>query len=247
MALGVLQGAGKLIDLLLPPACPLCSRTFPQSWTEPFCATCLGDFPPLPSAHCPRCALPFPAASGSSHLCGQCSRTTPPYAKVYAAGLYQNSLRQAIHQFKFNQRIGLDRPLATLLARSLPGACCAELIIPVPMHRQRLKQRTYNQALLLARELGRIRQRPVRHQLLLRQQPSIPQQGLSARQRERNLRGAFKVTGRLDGASVLLVDDVMTTGATVRESAIALLAAGAAEVKVAVVARAPAESGKDLR
>ncbi len=247
MAPKLLQRAGQLLNLLLPPACPLCARSFPHGWSEPFCCRCLEGFSPLPAAHCPCCALPFIAADSSAHLCAQCCRSAPPYAKVYAAGLYQKTLRRAIQQFKFNQLIGLDRPLASLLDRALAEPLSSQLIVPVPMHKQRLKQRSYNQALLLARELGRIRKLPVSHQLLLRQLPSVPQQGLSARERERNLRGAFNVTAGLDGTRVLLVDDVMTTGTTVRESAQALLAAGAGEVKVAVVARAPAETNGDFR
>lgn len=241
MAHWLLRGAGNLLNQLFPPACPLCSRTFPCSWSEPFCSGCLQGFLPLPDAHCPRCALPFSAAAGSVHLCGHCSRKPPPYTKVYSAGLYQQELRRAIHQFKFNNAVGLDRPLGVLLERALAKPLAIDLILPVPMHRRRLRQRSYNQALLLARELGRLRGLPVASRLLLRVKQSAPQQGLTARERESNLRGAFEVVKKLGGARVLLVDDVMTTGATARECAEVLLDAGATAVEVAVVGRAPAE------
>ncbi len=228
------------LDLLFPPACPLCSSSFSSGWQEPFCRACLAGFKPLPPAHCPRCALPF-ASGRSAHLCGHCSRKAPPFDRVYTAGLYQETLRRAIHAFKYNQAVSLDRPLGKMLNRALPEPMAVDLILPVPIHSLRLRQRSYNQALLLARELGRCRRVPVNHQLLLRTRPAAPQQGLSARQREQNLRGVFAVSENLSGKRLLLVDDVMTTGATARECAKLLRKAGAERVEVAVVARAPAE------
>lgn len=232
------RSIGWLLKQLLPPACPLCSKTFPMNWQEPFCADCLGGFNALSAAHCPCCALPFPAADNSSHLCGRCLDQPPPFAKVYPVGCFESSLREAIHQFKFNQRVGLDRPLAVLLDKALPAELDFDLIVPVPLHRWRLQQRSYNQALLLARELARLRNSPVATDLLLKQVETDPQQELSARDRERNLNHVFQVQRQLNGERVLLVDDVMTTGATGRACGRVLLAAGASEVRVAVVGRA---------
>ncbi len=235
---GVCQGLVRFVKQLLPPACPLCLRSFPEKWTEPFCADCLSGFRPLPEARCPVCALPYPAGSHSSHRCGRCTVNPPSFSKVYPLGLYQHQLREAIHQFKFNQKVGLDRPLAQLLNRIIVDLT-ATLIVPVPLHRKRLQQRSYNQALLLARELARLKKIPLAKDLLQKTVETPAQQELTARERERNLKQAFQVKEALDGERILLVDDVLTTGATAVACSRVLLAAGAAEVQVAVLARAP--------
>lgn len=227
-----------LLTQLLPPACPLCRQTFPAHWQEPFCSDCLTGFQPLPAAHCTCCALPFTAVSNSAHLCGRCLDRPPIFAKVHTVGCFDSSLREAIHQFKFNQRVGLDRPLGIMLNKFLPVDAVFELIVPVPLHSHRLRQRSYNQSLLLARELARLRSSPIVPDLLIKTENTVSQQELSARDRERNLSKVFQVQGPLRGERVLLVDDVMTTGSTVRACSQALLAAGAREVQVAVVGRA---------
>jgi ComF family protein len=232
------RGAAWLLAQLLPPACPLCKVTFPDNWSEPFCAHCLADILPLPAAQCSCCALPFKAKENSAHLCGRCLEKPPPFNKVYAAGLYQNSLRDAIHHFKFNNRIGLDRPFGLLLNRSLPNRPDHDLIVPVPLSSRRLRQRSYNQALLLARELARCRSLPVAADLLEKTTETVSQQELSAKERERNLKQAFQVQRPLHGSNVLLVDDVLTTGATARACCKVLLDAGAGMVDGAVLARA---------
>ncbi len=227
-----------LLTQLLPPACPLCRQTFPPYWQDPFCENCLAGFPPLPPAHCPCCALPFIAASNSAHLCGRCVDRPPPFTKVHTVGCFDSLLRDAIHQFKFNQQIGLDRPLGTMLNSSLPVDSEFDLIVPVPLHTRRLRQRSYNQSLLLARELTRLRGFPSVADLLIKTEETVSQQDLSARDRERNLSKVFQVLRPLQGERILLVDDVMTTGSTVRACSQVLLAAGGKEVEVAVVGRA---------
>jgi ComF family protein len=229
-----------LLDLLLPPACLLCGDEILPA-PLPFCSRCRSGIPPLVSPRCPRCALPFATEGGADHLCEGCSRRSPPFAWVTAAGLYGGTLRQAIRRFKFDGSFVLDRPLAALLRGALeeerPGFH-PDLIVPVPLHPGRLRERTFNQALLLAVRLGRNWSVPVPRRLLIRPRSTPPQQGLTADERRRNLRGAFAVRGRLEGARVLLVDDVLTTGATAGECCRVLLAGGAAEVAVAVLARA---------
>lgn len=228
-----------LADQLFPAACPLCCGNFADHGQQLFCATCLPGFKPLPLARCNRCALPFQTLNGRSHLCGRCTLHPPPFSKVYCAGLYALSLRKAIHQFKFNQRVNLDQPLAQLLDRAIDTDCRCELIIPLPLHPRRLRQRSYNQSLLLARQISRLRSLPVAAGLLQKVRDTPPQQGLSAREREQNLRQAFALAGDITGARVLLVDDVMTTGTTAAAAGEVLLQGGAADVQVAVVGRAP--------
>ena len=229
----------RLAALVLPPACPLCRRTLPLAWEEPFCVACLSGFPPLPEVSCPRCALPFPSQVGAPHLCGRCSRKTPPFSAVYAVGLYEENLRRVVQQFKFNRHIGLDRPLGQLLVRQLPPGHAFDLIIPVPLHPRRLRERSYNQSLLLAREVGRLLKLPVAANLLQRTLDTESQRQFSAIARERNIRRAFSLPRQLNGEKILLIDDVMTTGATVSACSRELLRGGGEEVQVAVIGRAP--------
>ncbi len=234
---------GGLLELLLPPACPLCGGSMPQGpGRPPLCRACLTGIPPLESPCCPRCSLPYPAEKGSDHLCEPCLRQAPPFSWAAALGLYQGSLRTAVHRFKFSGAIGLDRPLANLLAEKLKERVedfQPDLLVPVPLHPARLRQRSYNQSLLLARQLSRHWQVPTAHRLLMRTQETPSQQGLSADIRRRNLKGAFSLLHPLCGKRILLVDDVLTTGATARECSRVLLSGGASAVSATVLARTP--------
>lgn len=225
---------------MLPPACPLCGGTFFVLAADPFCPRCMATMTPLPAARCSRCALPFVASSAhTSHLCGRCIQAPPAYAMAYAAALYEGPLRTAIGCLKFHQRPNLDRPLARLLEARLPAFLEVDLLVPVPLYPPRLRERTYNQAWLLARELGHRRRLPAAHDVLVKCRATEPQQTLSARQRRENLQGAFALNRDVEGKKILLIDDVMTTGVTLDLCSQVLLAAGAERVEVAVVARAP--------
>lgn len=230
-----------LLDLLLPPACLLCGAEASGLTAGRLCPSCLGGIEPLVSPRCPRCALPYPTENGTDHLCEGCLREDPPFSGVAAAGVYDGPLRRAVHRLKYGGEIALDRPLAELLDeavdRQLPGFR-PDLIVPVPLHRQRLRERGYNQSLLLARRLGKLRGVPAPCRLLARTRPTPPQQGLTAAARRANLRGAFALRGKVAGR-VLLVDDVLTTGATARECGRILKEGGASHVAVAVLGRAP--------
>lgn len=231
--------AAGLLDWLLPPLCPLCCAAAPER--EGFCATCHADILPLESPCCPHCALPYPTTGGSDHLCEDCLRTPPPFLWTAAAGIYDRALRDAVQRFKFDAALHLDRPLADLLATAVAPRLeefAPNLLLPVPLHPERLRQRTFNQSLLLARRLGRRWRIPVEARLLRRSRATPPQPGLSAAERRNNLRGAFVLQRPLAGARVLLIDDVMTTGATARECCHVLLEGGAGATAVAVLARA---------
>lgn len=231
------EGRG-LLELLLPPCCPGCGEQRPLTPVG-ICRPCLRTLQ-LPPARCPRCAFPYPGDLASGHLCERCSRQPPDFLDTYALGLYQGPLRQLVSSLKFRRRPLLDRPLGELLARRLQrrGDPQPDLIIPVPLHLHRLRQRGFNQALLLARGLAAAWRSPVAANLLEQTRPTHTQKGLDARRRQDNLRGIFAVKRQLDGERLLLVDDVMTTGATARACSAVLTRAGAGEVRVAVLARA---------
>ncbi len=232
----------SLVDLFLPAACPFCGTPLGEGDHATLCNDCLSGIAPLPQARCPLCALPYITEHGTAHLCGDCLSKPPPFSRVDALGIYDGVLRSAIHRFKYQGAISLDQPLAGLLRQTLEERTDfspPELIVPVPLHFSRLRERTYNQALLLARKLGRHWGTPTAARRLLRTRPSEAQQGLSASERQLNLKEAFALSAPLQGERVLLIDDVMTTGATAKECSRTLLCGGASEVTVAVLARAP--------
>ncbi|PLY03908.1 MAG: hypothetical protein C0622_03920 [Desulfuromonas sp.] len=228
----------RLIKTIFPPACPVCLRTLPYGWSAVFCASCQAELHSLPASRCSLCALPFASPVASTHLCGRCLKTKPHFFAVYAVGLYDGTLQQAIQQLKFNQKIALDRVLGGLLAAAVAPDLAVDLVVPVPLEGKRLRRRGYNQALLLAHELARLRGWQLSSGLLIKSRETPAQQQLSARERERNLQGVFHTSAPLNGETVLLVDDVMTTGSTVSACARELLSAGAGRVGVAIIARA---------
>ncbi len=228
-----------LADWMLPPACLLCGGALAHSKPPLICKPCRHRLPPLPAPRCPVCALPYLTEGGEDHLCEGCTRELPPFARAIPLGLYGGGLREAIHRFKYRGEFLLSLPLGMLLAEQMEeqGVTGADLILPVPLHLRRLRDRTYNHSLLLARVLGRRWGVPVESRTLTRTLFTAPQQGLSAAERHRNLRNAF-ASRPLHGESVLLVDDVLTTGATASSCALTLLEAGASDVSIGVVARA---------
>lgn len=238
MMVRLLRELQGFFDLLFPPACPLCQQTLQPEIDLPFCSSCSSGINLLPAGCCSCCALPFSSGNSSAHLCESCSRSLPPFLSVHSAGVYDAGLRKAVHRFKYEGGHYLDRPLGTLLGRVLENISAPDIIVAVPLHVRRLRERTYNQSLLLARELGKQLSRPVAATLLERVRDTPQQQGLRARERTRNLRGAFACHQSLAGERILLVDDVMTTGATAEACSQVLLDAGAAEVRIAVVGRA---------
>ena len=163
-------------------------------------------------------------------------KKSPPYARVIAYGLYEGVLKEAISRFKFYGLRRLSRPLGGLLPNlPIPES---DAIVPVPLTAKGLKQRGFNQSLLIARVVSEKTGAPLNIDTLLKIKETPPQVGLSASERHKNLTGAFEVKGNLKGKRILLVDDVVTTGATATACSKALLKAGAQEVVILAIARA---------
>jgi ComF family protein len=207
------------------------------------CGPCWLSLPDISPPFCERCGEPV-ASGGVSDLCRRCEQTHPAFSMARSAGRYHHALRNLIHAFKYDGRRFLSRPLATLLWQQCGGVLSgADAVVPVPLHGWRKLRRGFNQSDDLARELGL----PV-WRVLRRVRLGVPQAGLPAAMRQTNVRGAFtlrrapggRTTRRLQGATVVLVDDVMTTGATARECSRVLLEAGVRDVRVLTVARAAA-------
>ena len=227
-----------LLDMLLPRICLMCGSAAGQS---NLCPGCLADLPRL-SATCSRCALPLPA--NDQAICGACSKDPPPWRHAVAACDYGFPVKQLVRRFKFNRSLSCGEVLMGELVNRIDICTHGQpaVIAPVPLHRLRQFTRGYNQADLIARRLGRVNGVRVISNLLQRTRRTRAQTGLKAAERRRNTRGAFRVSPRYQGVcpdSVALVDDVMTTGATLEACSRALISAGVKEISVWVVARAP--------
>jgi ComF family protein len=254
----LLHSARRLVDALLPPRCLACAGAVDAQGQ--LCAACWRGVHFIADPYCECCGLPFefdvgefdvgefdadPGAQGGAQggaRCGACLANPPAFGRARAVMRYDEFSRRLILAFKYADRLDAAPSLAAWSARAgaelLAGA---DLVAPVPLHRFRLWRRRYNQVAVLALALGRHAGRPVLIDLLRRVRSTPSQSGLSASQRRRNVRGAFAVRASraagLRAKRVLLIDDVMTTGATVEACARALLAAGAARVDILAVAR----------
>ncbi len=227
-------------DVLFPARCLACETLLGRYRLPLLCSDCLSRLIPLSSPLCLCCGIPF--AAGENHLCGNCLGGNPPFDLVRSAFSYQEPLVTLIHQVKFGRRLTGLSTLGVLVQNScaVSSLSCPDLILPVPLHGRRLRQRGFNQSLLLARSCfpewkGRIVAAGLR-----RLRNTLPQTDLSGKERRKNLKGAFclNVSCEVAGKTILLLDDVFTTGSTVVECSRILRKAGAARVEVFTPARA---------
>ncbi|WP_157461896.1 ComF family protein [Chitinimonas koreensis] len=221
----------RLLDLLLPQACLLCAA---DAAADGWCAGCRAELPWLTTSRCPVCALPTP----QGERCGACLRSPPAYAATVAAWAYRWPLDRLIPAFKYGHDLALAHPLADGLARAAATAERPELLVAMPLHPARLRERGFNQSQLLAQRLATALGLPLDRHAVRRIKDTPPQASLPWDERRRSIRGAFAVADGLAGRHVALVDDVMTTGASLDELARSLLAAGAVRVDCWVAARA---------
>lgn len=207
--------------------CLLCGE---QGGPELLCAACIAELPGLPET-CPRCALPSPAGA----VCGSCLNRPPHFDATLALWRYEFPCDSLVQALKYRARLALAGFFARALAsRPMPGV---DLIVPMPLHPKRLAERGFNQALEIARGLARHLGRPIEPHGVLRVKDTLPQTQLPYEERAKNVRGAFLCRLDLSGKTVAVIDDVMTTGATLNEFARALKRAGATRVENLVVAR----------
>ena len=233
------RALGHLIDLLLPPTA-LDEGERPQS--PGLSARAWERIAFLDAPVCDGCGAPFPYDLGEGARCAACMAAPRRFARARAACLYDEHSRDLILKLKHADRTDLARLFALWLSRAA-GELAAEcdVVVPVPLHRSRLFSRRYNQAAEIARPLGRLARLRYRPDALVRARDTGTQGGKSSRGRRLNVKGAFRVPPRrvrqIAGKRVLLIDDVLTTGATAEACAKALLEAGAIAVDLAVVAR----------
>jgi ComF family protein len=228
------DGFRSLAFAVLPPQCLLCGQAGDRE--RDLCSPCAEDLT-RNRLCCPRCALPLQAPAP---VCGECLRHEPPFASTWAPFVYAAPFDQLLTRLKFGRSLAAGRVLAEVwidAAREMPPVL-PDVLIPVPLHAQRLRERGYNQALELARPLARALTIALRTDALVRTRATAAQSELDAGARTRNLRAAFAVTAALP-RHVALVDDVMTTGATLREAARTLARAGVERIDAWAIARAP--------
>ncbi len=221
---------------LYPPTCLLCGA--PGSEGMDLCPGCLADLPRNRPA-CPRCALPLPPGGVAGCPCGRCQRRPPPFDRCQAPFLYGPPLDGLITGLKYGARLAHARVLGELLARHVEMARPPDLLIPVPLHPRRLRERGFNQALEMARVVARRAALRLAPATCMRVRDTPHQTGLEARVRRRNLRGAFVAAPRVRGLRLAVIDDVVTTGATAEAVTLACRRAGAAGVEVWAAARTP--------
>jgi len=195
------------------------------------CPACDADLPRLAGTLCPRCALPSPGSA----VCGRCLADAPHYDATVAALAYRFPADTLVHSLKFRGQLALAPLMGDLLIDKIRERI--DLVVPVPLSRERLRERGYNQAVEIARHVAKERRVPLELTIMTRERNTQAQADLPWSERARNVRGAFRCERSLDGAAIAVVDDVMTTGATLDELAATLKRAGAARVVNWVVAR----------
>ncbi len=236
----------EILDLVFPPACEVCGEVGELG----LCSKCIQQVLLVEEPYCAHCGTPFdPNVARPPPLCESCRSNAPSFDGARAVGLHTGHLRKAIITYKFRGRTSLALFLARLLTERvvaeadkswpLPLAD-VDAVVPVPLHPHRKRWRGFDQAGLLARHLGEAMEKAVWAECMVRHKPTLPQIGLTPRQRRENVKNAFSVgeENRIRDKRLLLVDDVYTTGATGMDAARALKAAGAAEVYLMTVSRA---------
>jgi len=228
-------------DICFPPVCLACHVGLgPVRHDVHLCRPCEAKVKLLDEPLCYRCGKPFVYSAGGNHLCGSCLSHTWHFTCARAVVQYRSPITEAIHLFKYAGHTaalplfaGLKKKLTHLNKLMEP-----DLILPVPLHRDRLRQRGFNQAQVLAGIFFPDQKEKIDIASLKRHRPTTPQTGLSGVARRKNIKGAFRVAGKkVEGKKVLLVDDVFTTGTTVNECAYMLCRAGAMEIQVLTLAK----------
>jgi len=221
--------AKRCLSSLLPESCLLCSA---DSLGGLLCPECTADLPAPPAASCPQCG----EQTTHGERCGACLKTPPHFNRTIAVFRYDFPVDRIIHALKYGHQLAVARWLGEKMAKQLHAD--HQLLIPLPLHPDRLRERGFNQSAEIARMIGNCLDLAVDRSSVIRNRATPPQAAQPLKERHKNVRGAFECTADFSGRHILLIDDVMTTGATVNECARVLKLHGAADVTVLVAARA---------
>jgi len=233
--------AGTFLDMVFPRTCTGCGKPVGRESLH-VCWECLASFWPVQFPHCAVCGNPVQGLVTNKYTCQLCTGRKRHFCKARSAVHFDGGIVGIIHAFKYGQAAYLSRDLAGLVAVCSAihyASADVDAVTFVPLHHRKERERTYNQAQLLARDLANMLGKPLLSRCLVRWRPTQTQTALTAVERRKNVHGAFRALNEkwIEGRRILLVDDVMTTGATVDECADMLKKAGAAEVRVITVAR----------
>ena len=226
-----------VIVFLYPAKCRVCEAFLEVTSTPYICANCWHDIQFLEPPWCDICGTP-----DVDGRCDACATSPPRYGKLRSIAFYQTTLQQAIHLFKFEKKKVLARHLIQLVNTYMPADYCVadyDFILPIPIHGKRLRERGFNQATLLAKGIARAESVPILTDILVRHRHTAAQSSLGMEARQENIIGAFEIRNPhvIHNKRILIIDDVFTTGATVREAVNELWKADPAEVDVLTLAR----------
>ena len=233
----------KFLHVIFPATCASCDTPL---WDDPVpfvCHTCWETVTPISEPCCPHCGVPYTSSvaltHSPAHECGTCRTKSPAFTQTWSLFPYQSPLKEAIVLFKYRGKRSLTKPFIQKMIPALPVLPAIDLLMPVPLHAQRLREREYNQSHLLAHGLSQHLKIPLLISCLLRIRPTAPQTSLSKKERLTNLRRAFSVdnASHITDKRILLIDDVFTTGTTLHECAKVLRIAGSGPVYGLTLAR----------
>ena len=225
----------KFLYAFLPGTCILCES--PSHRTLDLCTSCELELPWL-NNQCLLCGIPLPEGNA---ICGKCLLIKPAFTRCYSAFIYEYPIDRLILEFKTNHKLAIGKILATLLAESFPeGFTPPDLLIPIPLHKSSYRKRGFNQSIEIAEVLSDTWSIPIDTRNCRRITRTLEQKSLHADDRIRNMRGAFTIDESYNGQRIAIVDDVVTTGATVSEFARLIMSEGAGSAEVICLARTPA-------
>lgn len=236
------------LDLLLPKTCVLCASPLQLGAERNICSRCAENMIFIEAVVCRKCGLPSPSVGGKTapvptSLCGWCRKRKYVFDQARAIGLYQGNLKELIHLYKYNRMVHLAEDILGLVTGHFPDDfrdSGFDYLIPVPLHKTKLKEREYNQTAILAEKISAFLSVPVNSNILIRDRYTQPQVDLSGVERWRNVRNAFRLKEKisLEDKNLLLLDDVFTTGATINECARVLRKTNPSGINVLTIARA---------
>lgn len=231
----VVKGVATVVDFALPPRCGGCGEIIDE--IDGFCSACWLTLDWIGQGGCERCGVPLEATEASE--CGRCLAAPLPIERMRAAVAYGPLSRVIALKLKYGRKVALARTMARFMAPLRGDEEAAVIVVPVPLHRRRLWWRGFNQSALVAVRLGQAWGMPVDQYLIRRVRPTPPLKGMNEAERRATVKGAFAMVGerRLDGETVILIDDVMTSGSTAMACATALREAGAGRVELISWAR----------
>lgn len=223
---------GSLLNVLFPSVCPFCKKNSDSYRYSPFCLECWSKIEKYSGPQCKICGMP--TSSENTDRCEECLKGVP-FNKVFYYGKYEGIFKEVIHQYKFNKVRRLSKPLAMFLSElPIPDS---DAIVVVPLHKKRLRKREFNQTAVIGHHLSKKLKIPLLLDVLIKVKETKPQTGLSSEERLKNLKNAFIAKDDVKGLNLLLIDDVITTGSTIKECSKALLKAGAKGINVLALAR----------